>query len=337
MKRLLVGIVLAGATVVAYGQLAGGIMDSQKQGTVAIVGGAIDGTPIGATTRSSGAFTTLNANTSLINTGNGPNAVSGGGASNIQVRQGGTIPASASGANYGFYLDSTASPTAGDSSFAMYLGPTLNKAGSGTHADFATMRIDPPTIGAGAATLTNATTLKINAAPSVGTNQRALWVAAGTTQLDGQVNAKGSATNDSAAAGYVGELITATVASGSAVSLTTATSANVTSISLTAGDWDCTAQVVHNAAATTSITLLQIGISATTATLLTQAGGSGIGTDPLAIWRQAAAVPGGALTTNITDVRVSLAGTTTIFLVANDTFTVSTLTAYGTLRCRRMR
>jgi hypothetical protein len=39
-------------------------------------------------------------------------------------------------------------------------------------------------------------------------------------------------------------------------------------------------------------------------------GGSGIGTDPLAIWRQAAAVPGGALTTNIGPVRVTLSGTT---------------------------
>lgn len=149
--------------------------------------------------------------------------------------------------------------------------------------------------------------------------------------------APGSNTNDSAAAGNVGELITATVAAGSAVSLTTATSANVTSISLTAGDWDVSAQVVHNAAATTSITLLQIGISATSATLPTQVGGSGIGTDPLGIERRAASVPAGALTTAVGPVRVSLAATTTIYLVANDTFTVSTMSAYGTLRARRER
>jgi hypothetical protein len=148
---------------------------------------------------------------------------------------------------------------------------------------------------------------------------------------------RGTATNDAAAVGYVGELTTATVAVGSAVALTTATPANVTSISLTAGDWDVDAQVDHNAAATTSITLLQIGISATSATLPTQAGGSGIGTDPLAIWRQAAAVPGGVLTTRVGPVRVSLSATTTIFLVAQDTFTVSTMSAYGTLRARRVR
>lgn len=147
----------------------------------------------------------------------------------------------------------------------------------------------------------------------------------------------GTATNDSAAAGAIGEFVTATVASGSAVSLTTATAADVTSISLTAGDWDVSAQVVHNAAAGTSITILQIGISVTTATLPTQAGGSGIGTDPLAIFRVAASIPGGALTTSVPPVRVSLAATTTIYLVVSDTFTVSTMSAYGTIRARRVR
>lgn len=147
----------------------------------------------------------------------------------------------------------------------------------------------------------------------------------------------GTATNDAAVAGMVGELITATIAVGSAVALTTATSANVTSISLTAGDWDVSAQVNHNAAATTSVTLLQIGISTTSATLPTQAGGSGIGTDPLAIFREAAAVLGGALSTNLAPVRVTLAVTTTIYLVVNDTFTVSTMGAYGTIRARRVR
>lgn len=147
----------------------------------------------------------------------------------------------------------------------------------------------------------------------------------------------GTTTNDSAAAGVVGEFITSTIAAGAPITLTTATSANITSISLTAGDWDVAAQVTHNAAATTSVTLLQIGISATTATLPTQAGGSGIGTDPLAIFRQAAAVPAGALTTNVGPVRISLAATTTIYIVANDTFTVAGMTAYGTIRARRVR
>lgn len=61
MKRLLAGFALAAVALVADAQLAGGIMDSQKQGTAAITGGAINGTTIGATTPSTGAFTTLSA------------------------------------------------------------------------------------------------------------------------------------------------------------------------------------------------------------------------------------------------------------------------------------
>lgn len=147
----------------------------------------------------------------------------------------------------------------------------------------------------------------------------------------------GTTTNDSAAAGFIGQIITATVAAASEVALTTATAADVTSISLTAGDWDVNGQVNHNAAATTNVTLLQIGISATSATLPTQPGGSGIGTDPLAIERRAASVPGGVLTTAVGPVRVSLATTTTIYLVVQDTFTISTMGAYGTIRARRVR
>ena len=47
-----------------------GSMGTQSSSNVAITGGSIDGTPIGATTRSTGAFTTLAANvaTSLTST-----------------------------------------------------------------------------------------------------------------------------------------------------------------------------------------------------------------------------------------------------------------------------
>lgn len=78
---------------------------------------------------------------------------------------------------------------------------TLNKAGSGTHADFACVYIGPPNIGAGGAALTNATTLKIGAAPTVGTSQKALWCL-GAAQFDGGTVITTSAvgTNTTAAA-----------------------------------------------------------------------------------------------------------------------------------------
>ena len=56
----------------------------------------------------------------------------------------------------------------------------------------------------------------------------------------------GTGTNDNAAAGIVGEFITATVAVGGAVALVTATANTVTSITLTPGDWDMSATIDYN-------------------------------------------------------------------------------------------
>lgn len=148
---------------------------------------------------------------------------------------------------------------------------------------------------------------------------------------------QGTPTNDNALAGDIGEYISSTVASGSAVSLTTATPANVTSISLTAGDWDIDGTIDYTPGATTSITVLNAAVSLTTNTLSTQPGGSGLGSDPLTVLTQAAAVPNGTVTVSSPTVRLSINQTTTVYLVASGTFTVSTLAAYGTIRARRVR
>jgi hypothetical protein len=149
---------------------------------------------------------------------------------------------------------------------------------------------------------------------------------------------KGTSTNDNANAGYIGELITSTVATGSAVALTTATTANVTSISLTAGDWDVSAVVDYNFGATTSYTQITAGISLTSATLASQTGGGGLGTDPNSAFATPAQVPTAlSFSVEVAPVRVSISATTTVFLVTNCTFTVSTLAAFGTIRARRVR
>jgi len=140
----------------------------------------------------------------------------------------------------------------------------------------------------------------------------------------------GTTTNDAAVAGGIGELLSGTIATGSSVSLTTATAANVTSVSLTAGDWDVSGTVDYNPGATTSITRLAQGVSSISATLGAQ--------DTYSQSATAANVPTAvviALPTPVT--RISLAATTTIYLVASATFTVSTLTAFGTIRARRVR
>lgn len=141
----------------------------------------------------------------------------------------------------------------------------------------------------------------------------------------------GTQTNDNAAVGVIGEYVSATVASASAVALTTNTTANVTSISLTAGDWDVDGAVDFKFGATTSYTNLVGGSSIVSATRGAQ--------DTAVDFETPAAVPtaGADMVFPIPTTRISIAATTTVFLIAQGTFTVSTLSAYGTIRARRVR
>lgn len=143
----------------------------------------------------------------------------------------------------------------------------------------------------------------------------------------------GTATNDSAASGFIGEFTSSTIATGSAVALTTGVTSNITSISLTAGDWDVQVQGFVKAAATTTVNITFVGPSLTSATLNTNVGqfaqlntfnnvGSSFGNDP---------------NLHCIPVRFSLASTTTIFFVMQVTFGVSTCSGYGIIRARRMR
>lgn len=113
--------------------------------------------------------------------------------------------------------------------------------------------------------------------------------------------------------------------------LTTATAKDVTGLALTAGDWDCSAILARGLAGTTSVTLLKTSISGTSATDGTIPSGTMIQ------FAEAATVLGNDITENMGPVRVLNSGTANTFLVADDTFTVSTNKAYGTLRCRRVR
>jgi hypothetical protein len=134
-----------------------------------------------------------------------------------------------------------------------------------------------------------------------------------------------------------GEFKSSTVAVGSPVSETTATPVDVTTLSLTAGDWEVSGQIDRVLGGATS-TIYGGGLGVATATLLTQAGGSGVGTDCLTTQ---SATFGTTITgnyaTKIGPVRVSLSATTTIYLIAADTFSAGTIGVYGTLRARRIR
>jgi hypothetical protein len=141
----------------------------------------------------------------------------------------------------------------------------------------------------------------------------------------------GTTTNDNANAGNVGEFISSNVAIGSAVSLTTATPANVTSISLTAGDWDVRGNIGFSEAGTTTSTSQIAAIGQTSATLPTAPNGGCYNSN------SGSGVTGAGFVMSTGSCRVTLASTTTLYLVAQANFAISTNAAYGFIGARRVR
>ena len=142
-------------------------------------------------------------------------------------------------------------------------------------------------------------------------------------------NYKGKAAITAPSAGFIGEQIRATVASGSAVSLTTATPANITSISLTAGIWNVSGIISFTG--TPTVTGAQLAsINTTSATIGTQ-GDNAIS----AGWVTASFVLGDC-SLSIPSFRISLGSTTTVYLVAQGTFSASTLAGYGRISATRV-
>jgi hypothetical protein len=164
-------------------------------------------------------------------------------------------------------------------------------------------------------------------------NQTGNWTYVGPITPSQTVGIIGTTTNNSANAGSVGELITATIATAG-TALTTATPANVIPtpfLSLTAGDWDVWGEVCFLPAATTSVTQMACGISSVSATL--PAAGSGLNQSTIA------ALVVGAIPQcyDVVQRRVSIASTTPYYLTAQAAFTISTLTVFGTIYARRVR
>lgn len=137
----------------------------------------------------------------------------------------------------------------------------------------------------------------------------------------------GTTTNNNTAAGNVGEVISSNLPAGSATALTTATPKNVTSISLTAGDWNVYGNiffipsvgasdfsaVINTTSATFPDTSLYTQMSAAT-DIFTASNGL-----------------------NAPALRISVAGTTTVYLVALAIFGAGTCSACGNIWARRER
>lgn len=148
--------------------------------------------------------------------------------------------------------------------------------------------------------------------------------AAGVKTFSTQLIAKGTATNDNAASGYIGEYISSTVSVGSAVGLTNIAPANITSISLTAGDWDVSGVICYTGSGTSTV---QIGwISTTSATVPTLPNGGAIGY-----------YVGNNISIPVGTTRLSLSGAATVYLSTDVQFSGGTVSTYGFIGARRMR
>lgn len=126
--------------------------------------------------------------------------------------------------------------------------------------------------------------------------------------------------------------IVSRVASGSAVSLTTATPANVTNISLPVGIWEVFGAVGFSEGASTVTTEQVAAINTVSATLPTWPAAG------VSMARQSGTATtgdGSILPTSPCRITVT-SGTTTVYLVAQATFTTSTNAAYGEIRAVRV-
>lgn len=148
----------------------------------------------------------------------------------------------------------------------------------------------------------------------------------GAIALNATTAIKGTATNDSAATGYIGEYISASVIQGNAVPMTTATALNVTSITLTAGDWDV--EGLGFFVGGSGVTVAQT-VSSVSALSMTNGAVPTVTNNTLA----------GTLTASmpIARTRMAVSATTVVYLVVVGYFSGGTLHAYGHISARRAR
>lgn len=173
--------------------------------------------------------------------------------------------------------------------------------------------------------------VKIALAPG----QSIVWTAEGGWSIfqttPGQI--PGTATNDNAAAGMVGEYVEAILASGSAISLTSGTAVNITSLTLGAGDYDLTGIGVFGGSSSTTFQFVATAITTVSATLP----GSGQVSRNNFYLGGATPLTQTNPTCQVGPVRQSLSTSTTIYLVAQAGFATSTANVFGQIRARRVR
>jgi len=151
---------------------------------------------------------------------------------------------------------------------------------------------------------------------------------AGAVTANGQLIGKGTATNDNAATGYIGEYVSSTVALGGSISFTNGVAANVTSISLTAGDWDVSGSICFYETSCTGTSFIG-SFNATSATLPT--------TENCVQEYQPSTTLSSTRAFAIPVRRFSVASTTTVYLIGYRDFTAGTSSGFGKIQARRVR
>ena len=139
----------------------------------------------------------------------------------------------------------------------------------------------------------------------------------------------GTTTNDNAAAGKVGEFLS-TTSGNTAVS--TGTAVNISSVSLTAGDWDVWGCAISVPASGTVTSRWIVAISTTSATIP-----ANTPTSAVSGYSSNASAANAVIQQNTGVCRISLASTTTVYLVVVDTHSVSTMQGNGWIAARRRR
>lgn len=141
----------------------------------------------------------------------------------------------------------------------------------------------------------------------------------------------GTTTNNNADAGRVGEFVSSSVEVAGAVALTASgTVTNITSISLSAGDWDVSATILGVTSNPGTATSFIGGVSDTSATL----DSPNYANYTYQVREDMTAAQ--TICQNVKGARYSLAGTTTIYMVAQG-FYSNSMSAYGFLSARRVR
>lgn len=151
-----------------------------------------------------------------------------------------------------------------------------------------------------------------------------------STALVGQI--PGSATNDAASAGNVGEFATANLSAAGALVISNNSATGVVGVSLTAGDWDVWGTAIYKTGTLTVVTVADAAISTSAGAL------------PGLVSGAQTQLGFGAGLTGISDTgvsvgpsRISLSATATAFVNGQLTFGTSTASVYGVIQARRRR